>query len=263
MEINTESQPWTMTDVTDSIDQEGVAERAQRAQQRSNAVKDAAELLTAEILRRETEGEPVPLKRQAEEFLTSRGVKQRIARDAISSPAFEMVEVVGKGHPKGVHLAGQNDGVNRNTTPTAPAPDKDSGNADFGQPHPEQPTEIDPQEPQCSLASQEGAIPVEASLFAPPRNTEIEKPGGTGSIEEGPSCYEIEPGRWVHHPWNGCTTPMPPAKTTPVIEQTCWHCVGEGKCRCIGCSDATRGISDECTVCHGAGKVCGVDSINI
>jgi hypothetical protein len=20
------------------------------------------------------------------------------------------------------------------------------------------------------------------------------------------SCYEIEPGRWLHHPWNGCTT---------------------------------------------------------
>jgi hypothetical protein len=23
-----------------------------------------------------------------------------------------------------------------------------------------------------------------------------------------PSCYEIEPGRWIHHPWDGCRTPI-------------------------------------------------------
>ncbi len=21
-----------------------------------------------------------------------------------------------------------------------------------------------------------------------------------------PTCYEVEPGRWIHHPWDGCTT---------------------------------------------------------
>lgn len=20
------------------------------------------------------------------------------------------------------------------------------------------------------------------------------------------SCYEVEPGRWIHHPWDGCVT---------------------------------------------------------
>src|ERR1700688_1084370 len=23
------------------------------------------------------------------------------------------------------------------------------------------------------------------------------------------SCYEIEPGKWIHHPWNGCKPPVP------------------------------------------------------
>jgi len=21
-----------------------------------------------------------------------------------------------------------------------------------------------------------------------------------------PTCYEVEPGRWIHHPWDGCLT---------------------------------------------------------
>jgi hypothetical protein len=76
----------------------------------------------------------------------------------------------------------------------------------------------------------------------------------TRSAACGPSCYEIEPGCWVHHPWKGCTTPMGPAKTTPAIEQACWHCGGEGKgrCPCIACADPTKGISDECVVCRRA-----------
>ena len=24
-------------------------------------------------------------------------------------------------------------------------------------------------------------------------------------------CYEVEPGVWIHHPWNGCTTIQPEA----------------------------------------------------
>ena len=50
------------------------------------------------------------------------------------------------------------------------------------------------------------------------------------------SCYEIEPGRWVHHPWNGCNTVLPrPAKAAQKTEQTCWHCGGKGKCDCVSC----------------------------
>jgi hypothetical protein len=49
------------------------------------------------------------------------------------------------------------------------------------------------------------------------------------------TCYEIEPGRWIHHPWDGCTTPMPPAKAQPTAEKACWHCAGTGQCDCILC----------------------------
>jgi hypothetical protein len=23
------------------------------------------------------------------------------------------------------------------------------------------------------------------------------------------TCYEIEQGKWIHHPWDGCKTPVP------------------------------------------------------
>ena len=52
-----------------------------------------------------------------------------------------------------------------------------------------------------------------------------------------PSCYEIEPGRWIHHPWNGCRTPLPESAepTVPThadcgcsgpVCRRCWLCAG-------------------------------------
>jgi len=156
-----------MTDVTDAIDQEGAAERERQAQERASAVKSAAELLKVEILRREAEGEPAILRKRAEEFLTSRGIKQKIAREAIKSPAFEAVEVDGKGHPRGVRLAADKDGFNRNTTPAEPAPGAASRDGDFSHPHPERITEINSLKTQCLKGSQGGGISVEDTLFAP------------------------------------------------------------------------------------------------
>jgi hypothetical protein len=49
------------------------------------------------------------------------------------------------------------------------------------------------------------------------------------------TCYEIEPGRWIHHPWHGCTTPMPPAEVQLTAERPCSHCNGAGACDCITC----------------------------
>lgn len=164
MEINTATQPWTMTDVTDSIDQEGAAERERQALERADSVKVAGELLKAEIIRREAGGDPVLLKKQAETFLVSRGIKQKIAREAINSSAFEIVELVGQGHPKGVRLAGQNNGANRNTTATNPPPDTDHGNGDFGQPHPERPTEMNTCEAPSLRGFPKGDIAVKPSL---------------------------------------------------------------------------------------------------
>lgn len=67
------------------------------------------------------------------------------------------------------------------------------------------------------------------------------------------ACYEIEPGRWIHHPWNGCKTIVPrPPKADQKAGQTCWHCAGKGVCDCIscGCYEARmEWVAGECVPC--------------
>jgi hypothetical protein len=70
-----------------------------------------------------------------------------------------------------------------------------------------------------------------------------------------PSCYEIEPGCWIHHPWDGCTTPVPIAENNEAQEeQACWHCGGEGACQCIACREGGRSLAGICVVCRGTKK---------
>ena len=71
VEIDLTTEPWTVRDVTDDVDREGAAARAQAAEERAAAVQTATESLKVEILRREAAGEPVLLKKQAEDFLVS------------------------------------------------------------------------------------------------------------------------------------------------------------------------------------------------
>jgi len=174
VEIDLNPEPWTVRDVTDDVDREGKAERERQAQQRATALEGATESLMAEILRREADGEPVLLRKQAEEFLTSRGIKRKVAREALKSPAFETVEFTGKGHPKGVRLAGKNDNGGRNSTPTKPAPDAGSSYGDFSHPHPGPSAEIPPQEPRSSCCSQSMPISAEPALFTLPTSPETD-----------------------------------------------------------------------------------------
>jgi type II secretory pathway pseudopilin PulG len=167
IEIDTTMHPWTLQDVSNEVDREGKAARERQAEERAAAIEAATELLKAEILRRKAAGEPVLLKKQAETLLTSRGIKQKIARNAINSPSFESVEGTGKGHPRGVRLAGTKDSVNRNTMPTEPPNYAGSSDGDFGQPHPERATEISTQEAQYPGGPQRGAISVASSIFTP------------------------------------------------------------------------------------------------
>jgi hypothetical protein len=97
-----------------------------------------------------------------------------------------------------------------------------------------------------------------------------------------PSCYEIGPGRWIHHPWDGCKTPMPES-VEPIVparadcgcpgtvcsrcwlcaevhcrclpKTACWHCGGGGRCGCVACWKSSAGETAECVVCHGSGKI--------
>jgi hypothetical protein len=51
-----------------------------------------------------------------------------------------------------------------------------------------------------------------------------------------PTCYEIEPGKWIHHPWDKCETCLTPdrGKLTQ-SESACGHCGGTDECDCITC----------------------------
>jgi hypothetical protein len=62
------------------------------------------------------------------------------------------------------------------------------------------------------------------------------------------SCYETEPNRWIHHPWDGCNS-VPPVPEGRTVERKCWHCEGERKCPCIACD------AGPCLQCSGTGKV--------
>ena len=63
------------------------------------------------------------------------------------------------------------------------------------------------------------------------------------------SCYELEAGRWIHHPWDGCTTIKPESgEQLRKVQETCWHCRGEKKCGCIACPG-------QCAICKGSGRV--------
>jgi hypothetical protein len=69
----------------------------------------------------------------------------------------------------------------------------------------------------------------------------------------GVSCYEIEPGRWIHCPGRGCRTiPPPPAATK--VQSECWHCKGLKVCRCIVCWDARTDGPGQCITCKGTGR---------
>jgi hypothetical protein len=50
------------------------------------------------------------------------------------------------------------------------------------------------------------------------------------------SCYEVEPGTWIHHPWDGCRTPMPSAKPAPAPKKEPWPV------RCSLCGSVLSGL---------------------
>jgi hypothetical protein len=62
------------------------------------------------------------------------------------------------------------------------------------------------------------------------------------------SCYQVEPGYWIHRPWDGCKT-IQPAQAERRLERKCFHCCGSGACRCVAC-----GRKGSCLPCQGTGK---------
>ena len=68
-----------------------------------------------------------------------------------------------------------------------------------------------------------------------------------------PGCYEVEPGVWIHRPWDGCSTvEIEAGKPERRVRTTCWHCQGAKTCDCIACWNGGPG---ECVACKGSGTV--------
>jgi hypothetical protein len=169
-EIDTTTGPWKLHNVTDEVDREGAAERESRKREYTERMAAAAVVLGEEVIRRQDAGEPEILKRQAESFLASRGFSWKIAREAITSPAFA---VAGKGHPKAVRLAGKTERLVRNNEIAEPAKTLASNDADLGRPVSMPPSEIDPENGQYPRGSEKGAISDKDSLFTPPRERKV------------------------------------------------------------------------------------------
>lgn len=72
-----------------------------------------------------------------------------------------------------------------------------------------------------------------------------------------PTCYEVEPGKRIHHPWDGCKTCQTPQpeKLARKVESVCWHCNGERVCSCSTCGNPATSGPGGCVACKGKGKV--------
>jgi hypothetical protein len=66
----------------------------------------------------------------------------------------------------------------------------------------------------------------------------------------GPTCYEIEPGRWIHHRWHGCKTPVSPKTANSATQAECKHCDGAGECSCPGCTLRRTEKPVPCLMCQ-------------
>jgi hypothetical protein len=64
-----------------------------------------------------------------------------------------------------------------------------------------------------------------------------------------PSCYEVDRGRWIHHPWDGCTT-VPSPKWPDVAQTECKHCDGAGECSCPACNLRRTTEAVPCLMCQ-------------
>jgi hypothetical protein len=171
VEIDFRTSPFSIRDVTDQIDREGAESRQRKAVEEAEAIQKAVDALTAEIQRRSEAGEPAILKKQAEDLLThlaGLSVTQRVAREAIESEAFQLVDVKGKGRPKTVHLAVKKEENNRNNGVAEGAKTLGENGIDFGCPPSIYPTEIDPIQTRDKCGPERPPISVEDSLFTPP-----------------------------------------------------------------------------------------------
>jgi hypothetical protein len=136
-------------EVTDDVDREGAEARAQKVREHKERMEEARAALAAEILRRDSAGQPPMLKdRDAIPFLmrAPQSLKRADARDVVNTPenrwVLSHIEHE-KGHPVGLLKLGENE-TGGNTPVTESARIQARNDADFRQPHEQGTAEIDP-----------------------------------------------------------------------------------------------------------------------
>jgi hypothetical protein len=64
------------------------------------------------------------------------------------------------------------------------------------------------------------------------------------------TCYEIEPDRWIHRSWDGCTTEPTPRPMEAARQTECEHCESAGQCSCPACTLQRTETSVPCLMCQ-------------
>ena len=106
LEINFGDEPWLVSDVTAEVDAEGERIRLDWIRQQKDRHGRGVDLLTREIERRDSDGEPPILKKAAEDWLMRvGGLKREPARNVTVDPVFERFPGMGPGHPNCLRLS--------------------------------------------------------------------------------------------------------------------------------------------------------------
>jgi hypothetical protein len=133
--------PWTVTDVTASIDAAGEAERLRLVLGKRAMRQDGVSKLASEIERRAATGLHPILKTEAEALLMAARFTRKEARATIADGCFVAISVPGKGHPMELHLHGK-DGMAEKREPSNPSKDGDFTKGNLRRPHVEHLAEI-------------------------------------------------------------------------------------------------------------------------
>jgi len=156
-EISTADLPWTVTDVTDSIDAAGEAERRRVAEEKAASVARGVAMLLHEIDSRVATGQPAILKTAAETFLMNAGYTRKDARSIMASDSFVTVPLPGKGRPVELHRHGK-DTTAEIRECSERNKNADSTQADSRHPHLEHTAEIDPSQTPINTGDLQPAI---------------------------------------------------------------------------------------------------------
>ena len=159
LEINFEDEPWLVSDVTANVDAEGERIRLDRIRLKANRHGEGVAVLMREIERRVEAGESPILKTAAERWLKEIGkFKREEAHRVTSDPAFEQVQVTGKGNPVQLHRS-----VKHNSPGQIPPSRNHSVHAGFddphlSRPHPEHTGQIPPSKDRVNGGDSQPAI---------------------------------------------------------------------------------------------------------